>query len=241
MKKAKSDFGKRKAEINKYFEFLEKLHKDTPKISYSELGKTKTFKIDLKLKRILRANGFLLIYNLVESSCRNSIWEILTAVKSEKLSFTKLSQEVQDLWIKQKIKNLREANDSTLKKNFQELAEEIISNSIIEFKVALEKLEAGETNVFDISGNIDAKKIREIATVCGFNSKVGKARERAGVCLETIKTNRNYLAHGRKTFTECGQAPTVQDMISYKNDAISYLEGVMLNIENYINNTNFKK
>ena len=127
MKKAKSDFGKRKAEINKYFEFLEKLHKDTPKISYSELGKTKTFKIDLKLKRILRANGFLLIYNLVESSCRNSIWEILTAVKSEKLSFTKLSQEVQDLWIKQKIKNLREANDSTLKKNFQELAEEIIS------------------------------------------------------------------------------------------------------------------
>ncbi|MGI8670473.1 MAG: MAE_28990/MAE_18760 family HEPN-like nuclease [Aridibacter sp.] len=241
MKKVKSDFDKRKAEINKYFEFLEKLHKDMPKISYSELGKTKTSKVDLKLRKILRANGFLLIYNLVESSCRNSIWEILTAVKSEKLSFTKLSQEVQDLWIKQKIKNLREANDSTLKRNFQELAEEIINNSIIEFKVALQKLEVGETNVFDISGNIDAKRIREIASICGFNGKVGKARERAGVCLETIKNNRNLLAHGRKTFTECGQIPTVQDMISYKNDAISYLEGVLDNIENYLKDKKFKK
>lgn len=241
MKKAKSDFDKRKAEINKYFEFLEKLDKDMPKISYSELGITKTSKIDLELIRILKANGFLLIYNLVEASCRNSIWEILTAIKKKKLSFKRLSEEVQDLWIKQKIKNLREASNSTLKKNFQELAEEIINNSIIEFKVALEKLEAGETNVFDISGNIDAKKIREIAIICGFNSKVGKVRERAGVCLETIKINRNLLAHGRKTFTECGQVPTVQDMISYKNDAISYLEGVLLNIEDYINNTKFKK
>ncbi len=226
MKKANEDFVKRKAEIEKYFDFLSTLDKDKPTIHFSEKGVNKISKVDDELLKILKANGFLLIYNLVESACRNSLWEILSAIQGKKLSYKKLTEEAQLLWIKQKVKDLRNAKDETLEKHIQSIATEVINNALVEFKK--------ETEFIDLSGNIDAQKIRTLAEIYGFDSKVGDAKEKAGADLEEIKKKRNHLAHGRVTFAECGKDYSVTQMCEYKKNAISYLESILSNIETYI-------
>lgn len=239
MKKTNEDFVKRKTEIEKYFAFLSTLDKDNPAIHFSEMGVDKISKVDAELLKILKANGFLLIYNLVESACRNSILEILTAIQSKKLSLKKLSDEVQMLWIRQRTQNLRDPKTKieTVDKQFYEIAKEVIKNTIIDFSTAIKKIEdpnVSELELFGLSGNINADKIRDMARLCGFNHNVGAAKEKAGADLEEIKKKRNHLAHGRVTFAECGKDYSVKQMCDYKDNAISYLESILSNIDTHI-------
>lgn len=243
MKRVKDDFNKRKSEINRYFDFLEKLDKDRPRISFEEMGIHYTSPIDAELLKILKANGFLLIYNLVESFCRNFILEILTTVQGKNLTLKKLSQETQKLWIAQRVRDFKDPNTSTgkLEDCFYDMANSIINNTVIEFSTVINKIQNDERyDVFGLSGNIDKRKIQSLAKLYGFQSITPDAKEKAGADLEQIKIYRNKLAHGRITFTDCGKDKSVTQMVGYKNNAIEYLEEVLSNIENYITAKSFK-
>jgi hypothetical protein len=244
MKRVKDDFDKRKSEINRYFKFLSNLDKDVPKLNYREKGVYKNQRIDAELLKILKANGFLLIYNLVESFCRNSLLEILISIENEMISLKDLSEQAQKLWITQNVKDLKEAKDGKIIEQFHTIAINIIEESTIDFKNIIEKMKDPEKqgkDIFGLSGNIDARKIRELASMYGFESKLSSSKERAGADLLEIKSQRNQLAHGRITFVECGATKSVPQMIDYKNNAITYLKAILVNIETYINNSEFKK
>jgi hypothetical protein len=92
-----------------------------------------------------------------------------------------------------------------------------------------------ETECVRISGNIDARSIREIATKIGFE------QSKDGSLLETIKKKRNHLAHGEFSFGEIGKEVSVNDMIKYKDSASAHLTDVLKNIEDYIANRKFVK
>ena len=244
MKRVKDDFDKRKSELDDYFDFLSKLDKDVPTLHYSEKGTTHTYSVDAELLKILKANGFLLIYNLVESFCRNSLLEILTAIQVKKLTLKKLSEEAQKIWIAQKVKNYKDPNTSAeaLEKCFHGMATDIINNTVIEFSTVINKIKTDERfDAFGLSGNIDKEKIRKLADAYGFKRITLPKKEKAGEDLEEIKNFRNKLAHGRITFRDCGKDKSVTQMVEYKNNAIEYLEGVLDNIEDYLKNTKFKK
>jgi len=233
MQKAKDDFEKRKSEIESYFDFLHKLDHDKVVLHYEEKGAAKTHKVGDELIKILKANGFLLIYNLVESFCRNSLWEILSAINIENLDLKKLSHQAQLLWIKSKVKAYKEnANATKLETHIHNIAISIINDTLIDFQE--------NSEFIDLSGNIDKKKIRELAQIYGFNPIVSADKEKDGEVLLEIKTTRNNLAHGRITFAECGKPVSITQMIGYKNNTINYLEGVLNNIEDYITQSRFK-
>ena len=233
MQQTKDDFNKRKVEIDLYFNFLSKLDHDKATLHYEELGVPKQYKFDDELEKILKANGFLLIYNLVESCCRNSLWEILLAIKTENLSLKKLSDEAQMLWIKSQVKNYKDnANAVKLEKLIHTIAKEVINNTVVDFKQ--------DSEFMDLSGNIDKKKIRELANTYGFQPTVAADKEKAGDDLLEIKTNRNHLAHGRITFADCGKPVSIIQMVKYKDNAVVYLEAILDNIEDYISNLKFK-
>ena len=68
------DFHTRVQEVNQYFEFLEMLIQEKTKSPMSaDNGEQKITAIDPELAKILKANAFLLLYNLVESTMRNAI------------------------------------------------------------------------------------------------------------------------------------------------------------------------
>ena len=68
----RNEFNDRVIEIGKYFQLLEKLELDYNTLS-SRNQIEAPFPIDVDLFRILKANGFLLLYNLIESTILNSV------------------------------------------------------------------------------------------------------------------------------------------------------------------------
>jgi MAE_28990/MAE_18760-like HEPN len=244
MNRVQEDFCNRKLELDEYFNFLSKLDKDNPTLHFAEMGISQTHPIDTELLKILKANGFLLIYNLLESFCRNFIIEILTAIQEENLTFETLSDETQKVWIAPKVKNYKDPNTTaeTIEDCFHGIATEIINTTLIEFSEVIRKIETDEKyDAFGLSGSITKGKIRLLAKMYGFRAITQPAEEIAGDSLEDIKLFRNQLAHGRITFKYCGGTKSVIQMIEYKNNTIKYLEGVLVNIQDYLDNTRFKK
>ena len=84
------------------------------------------------------------------------------------------------------------------------------------------------------SGNVDAKKIKEIADKYGFSHQTDSKFTKNGAKLVTVKEKRNDLAHGEISFQECGKDYTIQDIIAIKNEVIKYLEEILNNIEQFL-------
>jgi ribonucleotide reductase beta subunit family protein with ferritin-like domain len=89
-----SDFNKRKDEVNEYFSFLEKLNNDSIKLNYIKENTIEEFIISTKLHNIFIANTFLLLYNLVESTIRNSIVTIYNKIQDDEITYNNLSEEI---------------------------------------------------------------------------------------------------------------------------------------------------
>ena len=84
------------------------------------------------------------------------------------------------------------------------------------------------------SGNIDARKIKETAEAYGFSYQTTARKTQDGNDLLKIKTNRNDLAHGFKSFEEVGKDATAEDLLQIKKRVICYLREILQNIEDYI-------
>lgn len=220
MDNTKSNFKTRKNEIDSYFKFLTIFDDDETKIQYKKGGATVVEKVQPQFHTILIANAFLILYNLIESTVRNSIIEIYEIIETEKLTYEKLSKKIKQIWIKQTTDNLKEGtyNQSTLQKYIQELANEIITKETV--RLSKDKL--------DFSGNLDAQKIRELA------KKIGFKKSNDGRNLEEIKKKRNRLAHGEQTFYEVGKDFSVRELRAFKDETIEYLSDVINNVETFI-------
>ena len=80
----------------------------------------------------------------------------------------------------------------------------------------------------NISGNIDAKKIRELAKNIGFEKSSN------GRNLQNIKDKRNRLAHGEQTFYDVGKNFTFKELNGFKQETFDYLTDVIEKIEKFI-------
>ncbi|MGE4457292.1 MAG: MAE_28990/MAE_18760 family HEPN-like nuclease [Arcobacteraceae bacterium] len=226
MVNTKSDFEQRKKEIENYFSFLEILDKDETVLKYVKNGNYTEEEISKDIQRILIANSFLILYNLIEATIRNSIVEIYDKIQEDEITYNNLSQSLRKIWIKNKTKNLKEGNFNinTLHNNVENIITNVIDNEI----VLLTK------DDIDISGNIDADKIRNLAKEIGFNKTSN------GSNLVTIKNKRNGLAHGNHTFYDVGKDFTVNDISLFKNETFLYLTDVIANIEKFINEKKYQ-
>lgn len=182
------------------------------------MGEPLEMPVDENLSRILKANGFLLLYNLIEATIRKSIDAVFNAIHSNAHSYSDLTSELRRIWIKQESKN------ASLDKIIS-IAESILTNELLYFR----------EDCITISGNIDAQEIRKILKQFGGN-EISDGRN-----LKTIKDKRNHLAHGEFSFSEIGKDYTVQDLIKYKDDAKEYLNKVLDEIQRYIEYKNYLK
>jgi len=220
MDRTKRDFLNRKEEVEEYFLFLKILNNDNISIKYTHGREEKEKNISNKLQRIFIANSFLILYNIIESTVRNSIIEIYDKIKDDGIGYQNLSHNLQKIWVNQKIDNLKEGafNHSTLQSNIQNIADNILTQEIIILS----------SDNIDISGNIDAQKIRELADRFGFE------KSRDGRYLEDIKKKRNRLAHGEQTFHDIGKDFSFNQLNDFKENTFDYLENVIEKIEVFL-------
>lgn len=220
MNDTKLDFEKRKSEVDNYLSLLIILDDENTRVKYKKDNIVVEEKISDQLQKVLIANGFLLLYNLIEATVRNSILEIYFKVQDNSLAFEKLSENLKKIWIKQSTGSLKEGNfrQDTLRKQVLDIAE---------FIVKKETISLSKDNL-DFSGNLDARKIRELAYSFGFDAPA------KGQSLVTIKNKRNHLAHGDFTFSDIGKDFTVGELNDFKTEIFDYLSDVINKIEDFI-------
>ena len=229
MHSVRQDFAKRQSEIEEYLDFVDIVNSQAKgnKIRYTSinLGKEEEAKVSDQLQKVLIANGFLLLYNLIEATMRNSLAEIFDKVTDDGLDYGNLSQNLRDIWLSQGTKNLR----SNFKSEKLTQTVRAIADSVLkEETIVLDKRK------LDFSGNLDARKIRVIATKYGFNQTSMNAEN-----LVTIKNKRNYLAHGDYSFSEIGKDYSSGDLQDFKNETITFLNDVIIQIKLFLREENY--
>jgi len=215
------DFNTRAQEVDDYFIFLESLIKQATKLAVADsAGQYQIQSLNPELAKTLKANGFLLLYNLVESTLRNAIEAIFDEFRNQAISFDQLKPEIKIIVI-QNLKN-RSLEEIHL---INQISTDIITTTFDRKKL--------------FSGNLDARLIKEIAEKYGFSYQTEPTKTKNGQNLVVIKRNRNDLAHGIKSFEEVGRDKTIEELLEIKDEVIEYLRQILENIKTYLDNQEY--
>ncbi|MBC8756149.1 hypothetical protein H2O64_15845 [Kordia sp. YSTF-M3] len=214
-----SDFEKRATEITLYFKLLEKIL-DKDAMLFLPNNRTRKYNdFDDELQKVMKANMFLLLYNLAESAIKQALVEIYDTITDENVQYSDVKEEIKKIWIKLNYKNFNQHSTNRIYEVIDQIALDIVE---IEFDVNK-----------NISGNIDALKIREFASQIGFSTRSHHSLNN-GASLHQVKIQRNKLAHGDLSFAECGRNYTLSDLRMINNQVIKYLKRILINIEKYL-------
>ncbi|MCE5181520.1 MAG: hypothetical protein LLG15_06960 [Betaproteobacteria bacterium] len=217
-------FFRRTEEVLRYFEFLTAVTDNKANLlgvlqPDQSMTKVENFVLSRDLVKTLRANGYLLLYNLVESTMTNAIDGIHQIFHSGNLSFDDLRAEVQQVILK----DFRAAS----------LDVNMISNRSHPIQIAMLRMGYNKMSLF--SGNVDARSIRDTAKIYGFDiAEHDTSVSRDGRRLLNVKEKRNQLAHGKISFEDCGHETSHDELIAIANETIAYLKAVLGGIEAYV-------
>ncbi len=178
-----SNFEDKKTEIDKYFNFVDFLEsyilEEGKTLKYHLNGKTVATKIEDIEQKMLRANCYLMLYNLVEGSITESIDAIFDVLSIQNVHCKYLTHAYKKIWInyqeclvKITAESSNKADPKNHSKNKVNKALSEILNRIEFFKILPVTDKDGNIvknyNAYlkvidstDISGNIDARKIRD--------------------------------------------------------------------------------
>jgi hypothetical protein len=168
------------------------------------------------LLKTLKANGFILLYNLVESTMKNAIEAVFDEFRVNGVSFDDCREEVRQIVLS----NLKAHNPDRVFTALTPIAQKVLTETFRKEKA--------------FAGNVDAKKIREVARDYGFRPPTGKSGN-----LLTVKSLRNDLAHGDKSFAEVGKDFDVERLGEIKTEVFDYLQEVLANVSGYLANKEY--
>lgn len=217
MSAVRNEFNIRAAEIEAFFDLMTKLASNHAEITFTDgQGERRTEPVNADAIKVFKGTGFLVLYNLVESTMTNGIVAIFDELNQKKVRFDSARAEIRAA----AIRNLRNNGPDDAHAKMTDVALNLLT---ISFK---------PSTLF--SGNLDARKVRDAAKEYGFESDTDTKITKGGKILLTVKTNRNDLAHGNKSFAEVGREHDATDMSDAKEQVVSYLGGILANIEKYI-------
>lgn len=168
-----------------------------------------------------KAQFLLLLYNLVEATIYNCIIQIYDAILDEELKCKDLSNDLQELCISYLKKS---------EKSFANLPREEQLNTLAHFN---------DTTV-NIQGNLDLRKIVEVIEKHGCKLSSLINRDEVGNSFYIVKQQRNDLAHGNVSFSECGSKYLLSDLQQYKNHIISTLRIILQQVDDFILQKKYK-
>ncbi len=228
------DYQTRVEEVEIYFAFVLQVDQiETHKKQNHQLSDGNQITIKRDLQKVIRANCYLLLYNLIESSVRNGLWHIYDAILDEAVTFNEVSEKIKTIWLAQKTSEL---NDINSHKKFSEKINELITQQMMSNPIEMSK------NRISLSGNLDYRSIDQIINDYGFHGRISVPNmSKLKKALLKVKSERNALAHGNKSFRQAAEIITIQDLVEYKDLIVIYLQDITNNIIEFIDNKRYKK
>ena len=210
------EYNTRCVEINLYFDFLK-----------NEIEQNTN---NTDLIKMHKASSIIMLYNLVESTVRNAVIEIHDSINSQGVPYKNLSKEAQAIWIEFKYNKFKEKKSKDIASQITTILEDI-------FDVDYERYTKKNKSA-GFSGNLDAKKIRE--SVCnkyGLNHNQ-RVQDNNGQLLK-IKSLRNNISHGNKSYTDAGRNLGENDLKKLRKTTILYLREFLLIVEDFISDKKY--
>lgn len=214
MDNIKKDFVKRRKEAELYLDYLDTLNQ--------ELTVNDVFPM-------LKANYYLILYNIVESTFNSCVKRITQEIDIKNIKYAKLNNKLQETYFKYHAKQIQNKNQENSFKHV---------SSILQFSATKSKLNYSGIE-FDINGNLDIEKMIYIAKKIGFSIESDN-RDKAAPKLKDIKNTRNSLAHGNISFMDFGRQKAVSDLKS-NNAIFDYLEEIISNVSDFLSNKEYLK
>lgn len=174
--------------------------------------------------KILKSNLLLMIYNLVESTVMGGILEIYDQLKSNGYTYNDVREEIKKIWFEFKFSEVYDKNAHF--NSYRDKAADIISSIINGDVLELNR------KATDISGNLDADKIRIICQNHGIHYTL-ESECKGGHVLKDVKDKRNDLAHGTLSFEECGRNYSLTDLEEIKNQTLVFLRDILDGMNEY--------
>lgn len=224
-------FSERMQDINEYFSFIELLINKRPSLVYNDLinNNIVSSSIDIEMTHILKANAFIILYNLIEATISNAIEDIHKVLMSDaNLCVDTLNTTL----TKMAFKNTNLAHNIDF--SIESVAKTILKTWLAEHQKIIN---SNRNPLF--SGNVDARKIKEVAEHYGFSSTTDAEKTRNGYNLLPIKTARNDLAHGSESFRNKGRETSIDTLIEMKDEVSHYLNCILDNIQDYLDTRSY--
>jgi MAE_28990/MAE_18760-like HEPN len=192
--------------------------------------------VSKELTHTLKANGYLLLYNVVEATMTQAIDDIHSAIRQAKMNgdLSSVDDMNESLFLKI-VTTLRSGRS-----DFPGPIKPPSGSTIVDYWLDDYKTRVANSRNPLYSGNLDGKKILEIACEYGYNI-FGEDRQLKHHSLLRTKNKRNDLAHGRISFRDCGRDIGSADLYRDSIDLIRCLRKNLLAIEAYVQERGYLK
>ncbi|HLG55098.1 MAG TPA: MAE_28990/MAE_18760 family HEPN-like nuclease [Vicinamibacterales bacterium] len=221
----------RDRELEIYMRFLALIDQKSAalRVPYGEVWRTR--RVDERIVKILKANFFLLLYNLVEASVRDGFRNLYSAMRADGSTVRAIKEELRLLWIDAAVDKLtpQTANQDS----YREVTRRLVKGAVDDVAASLriEDLRFG--------GNLDAASIRRTCQEHGVSFKT-HPRARGGEKLRLVRDRRNDLAHGSLSFAECGRDYTLPQLVEIRRETLVFVRGILRNVERYAAKKTFR-
>lgn len=226
MNRVRVEYASRVSEIEAYFSFVQAADTGALLLMKQDLtaqAYSPSYREDLILT--FKGGLFLMLYNLMEATVKNVVEAIFDELTAKRVRYDTCRGEVR----KVVLRNLRHCHN----------ADHLKASSVTDVvDLFVDFATDAVTKTFQkkdvVSGNVDAKEIKEIADRYGF------ARPAAdGNLLVTVKSNRNDLAHGDKSFGEVGRDYDLGRLREIKERVVHYLDVMIQNVGEYLRDQHY--
>ncbi len=184
---------------------------------------------NMQLITSLKASLMIMLYNAVESTITKCLTKIHERINISHLKYSDLTDSLKKLYLTYYSRAIKKSNPEN-EVNFEFQLINLIKD-LDDINLSFEMI----TKSYNLySGNLDSKEIMTVLRRYGLELELKESS------LQTIKKDRNILAHGEKSFEEIGRELSYQQIQDIKDKTFTYLETFIQEIENYINNNKYK-
>jgi len=210
----KVEFSSRRNHVKRYLAVVSKTEREVQEI-FRKLSEDRL--------NVLRAGSFLILYNLIESAARSAVQEIHDRMRIGKVPFSGLRRSIR----REVIKGFKRRSNPETHLDMTDVPLELVAAAL---------------DVEDhFSGNVDARRLREIAVVYGFSTESDRSLTHDGAELLTIKNIRNDLAHGLKIYEEVGRDYPIKRLLEISIRSTAYMEAILDNVSVYLDAEQFRE
>lgn len=228
------EFNERCKDVHEYLLFLEFIdsiatNKHKPLENEANDGSGISYLLTRETQKILRANFYLLLYNLIEATTNSIITVVKDTVNDEGVTLDRLVTRLVHLHIEGLYK---EVTSST---RIVEISKDLYRKAAKNEIVLLDKLD------FNTSGNVDYDFFQKVVGTIGCRGALYVDEQIVKDAMKRTKEHRNKLAHGNWSFSSAGTCLTLSQIKIDYNNVVDFLRQSLDNVEMYLNNKKYLK